>query len=88
MKLIEGQIIHGRYRLDERIAKGGMGEVWRATDMVLNHEVGHRLGHMDNENVCASPNGPAPLMQEQSISLRGCSIRWWPQSLELWTAGL
>ena len=39
MKLIEGQIIHGRYRLDERIAKGGMGEVWRATDMVLNHEV-------------------------------------------------
>lgn len=66
----------------------GGGNLENYRTMVLNHEVGHRLGHMDNENVCASPNGPAPLMQEQSISLRGCSIRWWPQSLELWTAGL
>ncbi len=28
-----------RYRLDERIATGGMGEVWRATDTVLGREV-------------------------------------------------
>jgi tRNA A-37 threonylcarbamoyl transferase component Bud32 len=28
-----------RYRLDERIATGGMGEVWRATDTVLDREV-------------------------------------------------
>ncbi|HET9423497.1 MAG TPA: serine/threonine-protein kinase [Nocardioides sp.] len=28
-----------RYRLDSRIATGGMGEVWRATDTVLNREV-------------------------------------------------
>lgn len=66
----------------------GGGNLENYRTMVLNHEVGHRLGHMDNENVCASPNGPAPLMQEQSISLRGCSIRWWPQHIELWTAGL
>ena len=66
----------------------GGGNLENYRTMVLNHEVGHRLGHMDNENVCQAANGPAPLMQEQSISLRGCSIRWWPQSLELWTAGL
>ncbi len=29
----------GRYRLDTRIATGGMGEVWRATDLVLDREV-------------------------------------------------
>jgi serine/threonine-protein kinase len=28
-----------RYRLDSRIATGGMGEVWRATDTVLGREV-------------------------------------------------
>ncbi len=28
-----------RYRLDSRIATGGMGEVWRATDTALNREV-------------------------------------------------
>ena len=28
-----------RYRLDSRIATGGMGEVWRATDTVLRREV-------------------------------------------------
>lgn len=39
MKLIEGQIIHRRYRLDQRIAKGGMGEVWRAYDLELSRAV-------------------------------------------------
>jgi serine/threonine protein kinase len=29
----------GRYRLDSRIATGGMGEVWRATDTALGREV-------------------------------------------------
>ena len=39
MKLIEGQIIHRRYRLDKRIAKGGMGEVWKAYDLELGRVV-------------------------------------------------
>ncbi len=29
----------GRYKLESRIATGGMGEVWRATDQVLGREV-------------------------------------------------
>jgi eukaryotic-like serine/threonine-protein kinase len=32
-----------RYRLDARIATGGMGEVWRATDVVLGREVAVKL---------------------------------------------
>ena len=33
----------GRYRLDSRIATGGMGEVWRGTDTVLGREVAVKL---------------------------------------------
>ncbi|NYD39961.1 protein kinase domain-containing protein [Nocardioides panaciterrulae] len=33
----------GRYRLDSRIATGGMGEVWRGTDTVLGREVAIKL---------------------------------------------
>ena len=33
--LSSGHLLDNRYRLDERIATGGMGDVWRGTDMVL-----------------------------------------------------
>jgi eukaryotic-like serine/threonine-protein kinase len=36
---VTGQRVEPRYRLDERIATGGMGEVWRATDTVLDRQV-------------------------------------------------
>ena len=39
MKLIEGQLIHRRYRLDSRLARGGMGEVWKAWDIQLGRPV-------------------------------------------------
>ncbi|MBR4400049.1 MAG: serine/threonine protein kinase [Aeriscardovia sp.] len=39
MKLIEGQIIHSRYRLVKRLAQGGMGEVWKAYDLGARREV-------------------------------------------------
>ena len=38
-----GLLLGDRYRLDDRIAAGGMGEVWRATDLVLDRPVAVKL---------------------------------------------
>ncbi|MFI5487671.1 serine/threonine-protein kinase [Micromonospora echinaurantiaca] len=37
--LSPGVLLGNRYRLDERIASGGMGDVWRGTDQVLGRTV-------------------------------------------------
>ncbi|MEE6259716.1 serine/threonine-protein kinase [Plantactinospora sonchi] len=37
--LESGVVLGGRYRLDERVATGGMGDVWRGTDVVLGRQV-------------------------------------------------
>nr|WP_241484978.1 serine/threonine-protein kinase [Nocardiopsis potens] len=35
----EERVLKGRYRMREEIARGGVGTVWRATDLVLDREV-------------------------------------------------
>lgn len=62
------------------------GTVERYRTMVINHEVGHRLGHLDNELTCSAVNQPAPLMQQQSMDLLGCTPNEWPLDEELWVS--
>ncbi len=38
-----GSVLEHRYRLDDRIALGGVGEVWRGTDLVLRRAVAVKL---------------------------------------------
>ncbi len=39
MKVSEGAVLGGRYRLTSQIAVGGMGEVWVAHDTALNRDI-------------------------------------------------
>jgi serine/threonine protein kinase len=40
---VSGYVLDGRYRLIERIASGGMGEVWRGVDQILGRPVAVKL---------------------------------------------
>lgn len=50
--------------------------------MVVNHEVGHWLGH-GHYNCSDGVDNLAPVMQQQSINLQGCKFNPWPLQFEI-----
>ncbi|HEY5805897.1 MAG TPA: DUF3152 domain-containing protein [Candidatus Saccharimonadales bacterium] len=60
-------------------AAGGTLEDYRV--MVINHETGHWFGF--GHRSCPGAGQPAPVMQQQSIDLQGCTFNAWPTAAEL-----
>ena len=73
-----GQVVLNlsRWRLSvpQYVDAGVPLEVYR--QMLVNHEVGHQLGY--GHEACPGEGEPAPVMQQQTLSLNGCEPNPWP----------
>ncbi len=66
------------YRRWLKAVPGFDGNVTGYREYLVNHEVGHGLGH--THRTCPGKGQPAPVMQEQSMGLHGCKAWFWPMS--------
>lgn len=61
-----GQMLNGRYRLDEELGRGGTGVVYRARDLVLERDVAVKVLHQAG----ADAPGQARLLREAQSAAR------------------
>ena len=73
-------INYDRWRYASDAWNGANGSLDDYRSMVINHESGHWLGF--DHRYCGGAGQPAPVMQQQSISLQGCTFNPWPNEAE------
>ncbi|MER6103908.1 DUF3152 domain-containing protein [Streptomyces sp. NPDC001832] len=70
------RVMINAYRWAQGSSTFGPDELFAYRQMLINHEVGHRLGH--GHESCRTPGAPAPVMQQQTKSLESDGIKCRP----------
>ena len=66
-----GTALNDRYTLISRVGGGGMGEVWRASDMVLGRTVAGAADKDDNAERCAVLRGRVRVDEGKRLTVVG-----------------
>jgi uncharacterized protein DUF3152 len=66
-----------RWRLSAKPYRNAKVPLVTYRQYVVNHEVGHELGH--RHEGCPRAGGPAPVMVQQTLTTRGCVPYAWPR---------